>query len=59
MIIECTKDNPWNGKRDSRDRVRHHEVEEVGEQIDGWPSGDIVTWKCKNCGHQWKEELLQ
>ncbi len=32
---------------------------EVGEQEDGWPGGDIVTYECPNCGTRWKQELPQ
>ena len=59
MIIECTKEAPWDLKKNPDDRVRHHDVEEIGEQEDGWPGGDIVTYRCKNCGTKWLAELPQ
>ena len=59
MIIECTKDKPWNGQSDPGDHIRHVDAKEVGEQEDGWPGGDIVTYQCPHCGHRWKQELPQ
>lgn len=59
MIIECTTEKPWSGDKLPGDRVRHHDTEEVGEQEDGWPGGDIVTIRCMNCGIRWKMELPQ
>lgn len=58
-IIECTKDHPWDKKEEPHQQVRHHNVHEVGEQEDGWPGGDWVTYECKNCGYRWREELPQ
>lgn len=58
-IVECTKEHPWDGKVRSGVRVRHSEVREVGEQQDGYPGGDIVTYECRNCGHRWTAELPQ
>lgn len=57
--IHCTKEQPWDGKKQKNHQVLHHEVREVGEQQDGWPGGDIVTYECKCCGHRWKTELPQ
>lgn len=51
MIIQCTKQRPWNGKRERGDKVCHHDTEQVGKQQDGYPGGDIVRIRCKNCGH--------
>lgn len=59
MIIECTADTPWSGQKMPIERVRHHDTEEIGEQEDGYPGGDIVRIRCKNCGCSWKEELPQ
>lgn len=56
-IIECTQESPWDGEKGIDDRVRHHNVREVGEQEDGYPGGDIVTMECENCGTRWKTEL--
>jgi hypothetical protein len=56
-IWECTASNPWDGKKGPR--VRHHGAEEVGDQRDGYPGGDIVTKRCRFCQHEWTEELPQ
>lgn len=57
-MVDCTKEQPWN--KDPRNvPVRHVDAQEVGEQRDGWPSGDVVTMRCPNCGHQWEKELPQ
>lgn len=59
-IIKCTKNNPYTPERDIPNcRVKHESVEEIGEQINGWPGGDIVTYRCKICGVEWTEELPQ
>ena len=61
--IVCTKETPW--KRESvrmdgkEDRIVHLDAREVGEQEDGWPAGDIVTYECPHCGHRWRAELPQ
>ena len=34
-------------------------VEEVGYQEDGWPGGDWQSYRCKDCGLTWEEELPQ
>lgn len=57
-VLECTPTTPWNKVDDGR-RVRHSDVREVGDQEDGWPGGDIVTYECKNCGYRWRAELPQ
>jgi len=50
---ECTKEH--SGKE-----YRYHpDAKEVGEQQDGYPGGDIVTYECSHCGARWKEELPQ
>lgn len=56
-VIQCTESMPWDRK--TRGRVRHHGASEVGEQRDGYPGGDLVTMRCKFCGHSWEEELPQ
>ena len=58
-IVDCTPDQPWNGKRQPGQRVRHQRVTECGDQRDGWPGGDIVTYRCLDCGATWNEELPQ
>ena len=55
--FQCTKETPWSS--DKGTPVEHDAVEEVGDQQDGWPGGDIVTKRCKNCGHKWTQELPQ
>jgi hypothetical protein len=59
VVIDCTESSPWNHCCPPGAPVRHHGVEEVGEQRDGWPSGDWVTKRCRFCGHEWDEELPQ
>lgn len=53
----CTKENPMPPK--DMGRWEHPDAEEIGEQENRWPGGDIVTYKCPNCGQKWKEELPQ
>jgi hypothetical protein len=53
----CTPETPW--QEGFPTPVRHSNVREVGEQENGWPGGDIVTYECKNCKHRWKAELPQ
>lgn len=53
----CTKENPWTPEKGTP--VVHVDAYEKGEQEDGYPSGDIVTKHCPNCGHTWKVELPQ
>jgi len=57
-IFICSPDNPWSPEK-HKGRVRHTNAREVGEQEDGYPSGDIVTYECQDCGHRWKVELPQ
>jgi hypothetical protein len=57
VTIFCTKANPW--KPGAGTPVAHDTVEEVGDQIDGWPAGDIQRMRCKNCGAEWSQELPQ
>jgi hypothetical protein len=56
-IILCTKDAPW--KPEMGGPVQHAAVHEIGDQADGYPGGDIVTYECMNCGHRWRAELPQ
>jgi len=57
MTIICTSEKPWDLV--SKGPVRHDAVREVGDQENGWPGGDWVTYECKNCGHRWAAELPQ
>ena len=55
----CTADQPMPEDARRIGRWSHSDVHEVGEQEDGWPAGDIVTYECINCKHRWKSELPQ
>lgn len=55
--FKCTPETPWNPSIASP--VEHIKAEEVGDQEDGWPGGDIVRYHCPVCGHSWKSELPQ
>lgn len=57
MRFECTKANPWDPSKGTP--VSHEDVEEVGDQEDGYPGGDIQRYRCRACGATWKEELPQ
>ena len=37
----------------------HVKAEEVGEQVNNWPAGDLVYMKCLVCGASWEKELPQ
>ena len=58
QIFLCTPENPWN-KNINDVRVQHSRLREISDQRDGWPSGDYVTMKCLNCGHEFEVELPQ
>lgn len=58
-VVECTAAKPWDGSSSPRQRVRHADAKEVGDQTDGWPGGDIATYECPHCGHRWTVELPQ
>lgn len=53
----CTVAKP-RPQDDARKRWAHEDVEELSQE-DGYPGGDIVTYRCKGCGITWKEELPQ
>ena len=53
----CTEKAPW--KPEYGGGVMHDDVEEIGDQIDGYPGGDLQKYRCKNCGHEWTAELPQ
>ena len=57
--IMCTAEDPWDGKSSPGTMILHPDAREVGEQRDGWPSGDLVERRCPNCGYEWKQELPQ
>jgi hypothetical protein len=61
--------NPLNGRyvctpelpmpKGAKGRWEHTNVEEVGDQENGWPSGDYQYYHCRDCGYTWGEELPQ
>lgn len=53
----CTKENPY--RRELGGRWCHPDAEEVGEQRDGYPGGDLVDMHCPNCGITFEVELPQ
>lgn len=53
----CTEANPW--REGLGYPVLHPDAREVGEQIDGWPSGDLQRMECPHCGVSWLKELPQ
>jgi hypothetical protein len=53
----CCPESPM--PKDAPGRWEHTNVEEVGEQENGWPGGDYQHYRCKDCGHVWEEELPQ
>lgn len=53
----CEKENPWNESK--LEKGVHPKAFEVGDQEDGWPGGDWITFKCPICNHSWKSELPQ
>jgi hypothetical protein len=57
--ILCTKDQPWDHQPRPGTIILHPDADEVGEQRDGWPGGDLVDVRCPNCGHVWTKELPQ
>jgi hypothetical protein len=57
--IVCTRDHPWDKVERKSVRVIHPDADEVGEQRDGWPAGDMQTYECPHCGHRFEIELPQ
>lgn len=56
----CTKESPFKEENhNDGDQWRHSATEEIGDQIDGHPGGDLIRIRCKNCGVIWTEELPQ
>jgi len=59
--LVCSPEHPMpigNGNAHAL-RWVHTNCGEVGEQVNGWPSGDVVTMACKDCGLHWTAELPQ
>jgi hypothetical protein len=54
---ECRADRPWDPK--IAKRWFHPKAVEIGEQRDGWPSGDLQDYQCPFCNKRWTEELPQ
>ncbi len=55
----CTAERPWKPEFGTDGGVAHPDADEIGEQTDGWPGGDIVTMECPHCKHRWTMELPQ
>lgn len=57
----CTAEDPWDGLTFPDRRVVHPDAREVeyDSQRDGWPSGDLVDYRCPHCGHKFTVELPQ
>lgn len=53
----CTPEQPW--QEGDETPVEHPLAFEYGEQMDGWPCGDVVRMKCPTCGTTWTKELAQ
>jgi len=53
----CTADDPWSPEKAKR--ARHNDAVPIGEQQDGWPSGDIQRYRCPHCEHEFDLELPQ
>lgn len=55
---DCTPDSPM--PKGATGRWGHEGAYEVHDsQRDNWPAGDIVTMRCRDCGHEWEQELPQ
>lgn len=54
----CTAKRPWTPHTPGT-LFLHPDAHEVGEQRDGWPSGDLVTMECPHCKMSWEKELPQ
>jgi hypothetical protein len=53
----CTPERPWTEADGTP--VSHTGAHEIGEQENGYPGGDIVTYRCDDCGAEWRQELPQ
>jgi hypothetical protein len=58
--LVCSADHPFQAVGSPRGaRWEHPDAEEVGDQEDGYPAGDIVTYQCPHCGLRFRRELPQ
>jgi hypothetical protein len=55
----CSENHPWTPGMGTEGGVVHVEAHEVGEQENGYPGGDIVTYECPVCKTRWRTELPQ
>jgi hypothetical protein len=55
----CSPEYPMPADCPPNSRWAHTNVEEVGDQEDGYPGGDIQRMRCKDCGETWWTELPQ
>jgi hypothetical protein len=55
----CSPEHPMPADYPSNSRWAHTNVEEVGDQEDGYPGGDMQRMHCKDCGYTWWTELPQ
>ncbi len=54
---KCTAEDSWTPEKSSISF--HPDAIEIGEQMDNWPAGDLVSCECPHCKTTWKEELPQ
>lgn len=60
-------DWPFHSKNDLQlhigikhpDKCKHRRTEEIGDQENGYPGGDIIKVKCMDCGKTFRVELPQ
>lgn len=53
----CTAADPYDSAEHGR--ACHPDAREVGEQVDGYPGGDLVRYLCPHCATSWMKELAQ
>ena len=52
----CSAENPW---KPGMGRAEHPDALRIGQQVAGWPSGDVLTYRCPHCGLRFECELEQ
>lgn len=59
MIIECTKDNPWDGvKLENGVRISHPDAIEIAEDYGSLGSGGShIEYECPHCKHKFLVQL--